>query len=1107
MPTLHYNPPHVSALTYRLGTHPTILRRLLERLPTQAVPPDETAGAHTRPLAALTTRDTADPAIALLDGWAVIADVVTFYQERIANEGYLRTATALFSVHELTRTLGYALQPGLAASTSLAFMVETAPGMGDSVYLAPGMKVQSIPGQDQRPQVFETVEAMTARPEWNVLRPHLPLRAVPQVLTTRATELLLAGTGSGLRPGDRLLLVNELPGQSYVPAVQAVQPDATAGVTRLLWGTPLANGDAVELTQPGLFAFRQRAALFGRHAPVLKRPEGGVFRRTITAESDSWIHAQEGLPEQAVQALLAYRLPENNLSYLLAATAGAGVLRSSDGGATWQPCNSGLSILTVYSLCIDNTHALYAGAADGAIFRSLDNGDTWVQWASGALVERTVQNGNPVVRLADFGLPKTPIRALCAVRMSSDATQLYAGTDEGVYTFNAENAQWQRVGDPRAVRALIVQPGTSDTLLGADAAPGTLFTLTPQGQISPVTPSPTALAGISVRVLANIDTGTVVAGTSAGIYRRQDNSTWIGPLAQSGMPDVDVRALAVDTPRLVAAVPPGRLVEQPWPSLALPPGPNAIDLDTTYAGVLVGSYVALVNQDQVTVGTVTGVTTVSRTDFDSPTMVTRLQLALPTGQDLASFYGLKLRSTEVFFGSEPLALFEATVPADEPVPTTRMDGVQQVQDITLDQRLPDLEAGRRLVVRGTPIDAAAAMVSEMVFVEGTRLDQDGRSMITLRQPGLQHRYAPATVAIHANVALATHGETIADEVLGSGDGTQQHQRFTLKHAPLTYVPAPTESGARSTLSVRVNGVLWDEVPSLHDQDAQSHSYIVHQDAQGRSSLTFGDGRRGARLPSGRENVVATYRSGLGLDGEVNANSLALLQTRPLGVREVTNPLPATGAAAPEPLDQVRQHAPLTVMTLGRIVALADFASFTQTFAGIGMAQATLLRTPAGPLVHLTIADSQGDPVPADSALYLSLVQAIEQRRNRLQPMQIDSYVALEFAVTATVYVQPRYTPEAVEQAIRSALQAAMAFGKRAFGQAVSSAEVITLIQGVPGVVAVALERLCFTAPAMPATDPCPDILPAQRARWLQGRVMPAELLVLKTTTLKMEMAA
>ena len=46
--------------------------------------------------------------IALLDAWATVGDVLTFYQERIANEGYLRTATERRSVLELARLVGYA---------------------------------------------------------------------------------------------------------------------------------------------------------------------------------------------------------------------------------------------------------------------------------------------------------------------------------------------------------------------------------------------------------------------------------------------------------------------------------------------------------------------------------------------------------------------------------------------------------------------------------------------------------------------------------------------------------------------------------------------------------------------------------------------------------------------------------------------------------------------------------------------------------------------------------------------------------------------------------------------------------------------------------------
>ena len=43
----------------------------------------------------LKTRDTDDFSIALLDASSVVLDILTFYQERLANESYLRTATQL----------------------------------------------------------------------------------------------------------------------------------------------------------------------------------------------------------------------------------------------------------------------------------------------------------------------------------------------------------------------------------------------------------------------------------------------------------------------------------------------------------------------------------------------------------------------------------------------------------------------------------------------------------------------------------------------------------------------------------------------------------------------------------------------------------------------------------------------------------------------------------------------------------------------------------------------------------------------------------------------------------------------------------------------------
>ncbi len=119
-----YNRPGLPAIVYRVGDYNSFRQRLLSQLSSKIVLDD--TSLPRRFLENLTTRSNEDPAIALLDAWAVVADVLTFYQERIANEGYLRTATERFSVLQLARTIGYELSPGVAASTYLAFTVDDA---------------------------------------------------------------------------------------------------------------------------------------------------------------------------------------------------------------------------------------------------------------------------------------------------------------------------------------------------------------------------------------------------------------------------------------------------------------------------------------------------------------------------------------------------------------------------------------------------------------------------------------------------------------------------------------------------------------------------------------------------------------------------------------------------------------------------------------------------------------------------------------------------------------------------------------------------------------------------------------------------------------------
>src|SRR5207247_7603261 len=93
------NRPGLAAIAYRIGTHATVYETLLARLSTSNQPA----------LRTLTTRDPDDFSIAWLHAWATVADVLTFYQERIANEAFLRTATERLSVLELTKLIDYQL--------------------------------------------------------------------------------------------------------------------------------------------------------------------------------------------------------------------------------------------------------------------------------------------------------------------------------------------------------------------------------------------------------------------------------------------------------------------------------------------------------------------------------------------------------------------------------------------------------------------------------------------------------------------------------------------------------------------------------------------------------------------------------------------------------------------------------------------------------------------------------------------------------------------------------------------------------------------------------------------------------------------------------------
>src|SRR5690606_32122000 len=102
------------------------------------------------------------------------------------------------------------------------------------------------------------------------------------------------------------------------------------------------------------------------------------------------------------------------------------------------------------------------------------------------------------------------------------------------------------------------------------------------------------------------------------------------------------------------------------------------------------------------------------------------------------------------------------------------------------------------------------------------------------------------------------------------------QKFELKHSPVTYVADDSPSGSSSSIEIRVNDIFWKEVPYFYGRRPDEHVFTVRRSSDGKTSITFGDAIHGSRLPTGKLNVRAVYRKGIGSSGLLKSNQISQL---------------------------------------------------------------------------------------------------------------------------------------------------------------------------------------------------------------------------------------
>jgi predicted phage baseplate assembly protein len=953
----------------------------------------------------LKTRETTDPAIALCDAWAVVADVLTFYQERIANEGYLRTATERSSIIELGRLTGYSLRPGVSANVHLAYTI--AKGMQATVDV--GHRVRSVPAPGDLPQTFETAESLDASDAWNSLPPRLTR---PQLIDSKSTAIFADGVSTNLKKNDPVLLITGDPpvlGRLSEVTVQTADkrtllrlqvPDALKGPTAVtlpvktdslqslvglvppLSRPPAAHPlDALRLSRSVRTAFTSNSdttpSLLKTMTPaiapdiylalsntgVAPDPTGELHALRIQAAPfghnapKKSIFNEKGVVVGQEEWSLGDSITIGIVIDIKAPDVVGGLAQFRIGESSWS--------LARRTSAIDVTVEKGADQASATIASPLPQDAVSLgAWS----VQVTQPRRTPTL---DFKFGPAPVTREINVAYESGAI---AVTIDGAAPIIVPHGQstsasvngaqtFVSFGDSIEITDQRALAPDSTTVIQLDTVydqiiPGSWVAIERPGSTLP-------------RVIARVQDARKTSVTSYGLTGRVTELT------------LDQSWLDPSTDLLLSSVR-GAVVSAQSEKLGLAPEPisdsvqgDRIELGDLYGGLQPGRWLIVQGE---------------RSDISNTPGVTAAELVMlgSVTQDVLS-----------------------------------TDGTTLLSAVTGAQARP-------------------------------RAGEKTHTFLRLANK-LSYSYKRDTTTIYGNVTRATNGETRA-EVLGSGDAAVPNQSFILHASPLTYVTAPTAAGVQSTLVVTVNDIPWTEVETLAGAGPTDRVYTTSTNDAGVVTVAFGDGKNGSRATTGVTNIKAQYRSGIGGGGNVDGGEVSVLVTRPAGVQAIVNPIPASGGADPESRDEARRNVPVGTVALDRLVSASDYAALARTFAGVAKASAVQLRRSGKSLIGLTIAGSADAPAPAGSPLMVNLTSALLQAGSARQRFVIQEreLILLVAGVTLTPAAGISWDNLAIQ--VRSVLLAAFGFDQRALAQSVALSEFVGVIHKVPGVAAVTVTQ-------------------------------------------------
>ena len=1010
-----YNRPGLSAIGYRIGTYASFREAMIEEIASYRL---KISGAQVRVLQGWTSRNSDDYGIAVLEMWAYLADILTFYQERIANEAYLRTAILPESVRRLAALLDYKPSPGVAAEALLAFTAEK----DKKVQIPIGLKVQSNPGQNEKPQKFETVEAIKAEAGLNLVRA-FPEPELFNPLALGGFEGTLISGSSGLVSGDKLVVFDKDRAETKV--VQKISDKD--GQTVLEWDPPIQE-TGFELFTAGVAPYRRQFGLFGRNLPdSYLKPE--TFVNDKKTADIKWV-----LTDIPFKLQVFLDLPRES----------SNSFKTLDLDSRYDDLKPGTTLL------LSNPGSENLGFTRLAKVVEVTSHPTSLEFLQDTVTEVTLDlgiRGTIVPSLDNFGRLET----LCVGDDGALWTIVQESSDKwGSWVSRGGKIDMLAVGKNQDGRLEVFARGSDQALWYIkQLPPNNIRQTSPNNGWSKWE----SLGDLKIDMLA---VGSNQDGRLEVFARGMDQALWhIRQTSPNNdwskwesLGDLKIDMLAVGSNQ------DGRLEvfargldKALWHIRQTSPN-NGWSTWATLGGQI----------DMLTVGSnQDGRLEVFARGLDKA-LLHKWQTSPNNGWSTWASIGVPMWPIEDL---RKVTIYELTMP---PLQFWSLRYPKVISDVDSVFYVPSVQPGSIEPKRTLILDDQKAEPQTVTVTDRFPVDLLGKGVsdylgITFT-PALKRDLDSATAVMYGNVAGATQGETVSNEVLGDGDASSVFQAFPLSKYPVTFFHQEgAHHGAANTLQVWVDGLRWHEVNSFYGQGKGDRVFKTDIDSNNKMTILFGNGINGSLLTSGSGNVTATYRQGLGREGNVGVGSLKTLLDRPLGLKSVINPAQASGGADPEAMDTARKNAPNTVRTFDRIVSLRDFEDAAREFAGIAKARSNWEWDGEEQVVKLVVACN--DDADLSDEVRKQLIGYLNFRRDTNHRLRVQDRIKMPVLINVGIDVDPDHIKERVLSEVVDALKSYFSFDNRDLGSPVHLSEVYSVIQSVDGVVAGLIHQLQF----------------------------------------------